>query len=84
VHKGETVRMNESSHSAVLGHPNTPPSKSRVKEIISTTQITFDKLKKDLNDRETVIEEKNREILKLKIASDELAQKLTNMNGRAF
>jgi len=84
MNKSDTHRLHESSNSAVgtLGHPNTPPSKSRVKEIISTTQITFDKLKRDLAERDQALEEKNREIMKLKVANDELAQKFTQMTTR--
>lgn len=63
---------------------NTPPSKSRVKEIISTTQNTFDKLKRDLVEKEQVIEEKNREILKLRMTNEELAQKFNLAAGRQF
>ena len=49
------------------GPNGTPPSKQRVKDIISTTQHTFDKMKKDVNEKEQIIEEKNREILKLRM-----------------
>jgi len=63
---------------------NTPPSKSRVKEIISTTQNTFDKLKRDLVEKEQVIEDKNREIMKLRMTNEELAQKFNLAAGRQF
>jgi hypothetical protein len=62
----------------------TPPSKSRVKEIISTTQNTFDKLKRDLSDKEQLIEEKNREIIQLRGQNEELAQKFNIGAGRQF
>lgn len=55
-----------------------------MKEIISTTQNTFDKLKRDLVDKEQVIEEKNREILKLRMTNDELVQKFNLAAGRQF
>lgn len=67
-----SINKSERPHEQSAVHPNTPPTKSRVKEIISTTQHTFDKLKRDLTERELAVEEKNREILKLKMANDEL------------
>ena len=39
--------------------------------MIQATQDTFDKLKKDLSDKEHLIEEKNREILRLRMANEE-------------
>ena len=43
----------------------------RAKEMLVTTQQTFDKLKKDLTEKELLIEEKNREILRLRVANEE-------------
>ena len=55
------------NHGGNHGQNGTPPSKQRVKDIISTTQHTFDKMKKDLSEKEQLLEEKNREILKLRM-----------------
>ena len=43
-----------------------------MKDIISTTQHTFDKMKKDLSEKEQLLEEKNREILKLRMQNEEI------------
>lgn len=67
-----------------MTHGNTPPSKNRVKEIISTTQLTFDKLKRDLTDKDTLLEEKNREVLRLRQLNEELASKFNIGAGRSF
>jgi arsenate reductase-like glutaredoxin family protein len=98
VRKSETLRLSQvqpdhealrfsnqsNAYSAVQALNNTPPSKSRVKEIISTTQNTFDKLKRDLVEKEQVIEDKNREIMKLRMTNEELAQKFNLAAGRQF
>ena len=39
--------------------------------MLHTTQHTFEKLKKDLTEKELLIEEKNREILRLRVANEE-------------
>ena len=52
---------------------NSPPQKQRAKEIIHNTQCTFEKLKQDLQDKEIEIEEKNREILRLRMHAEEAA-----------
>lgn len=39
--------------------------------MIQATQDTFDRLKKDLSEKEHLIEEKNREILRLRMANEE-------------
>ena len=59
------------------GQNGTPPSKQRVKDIISTTQNTFDKMKKDMVEKELQIEEKNREILKLRMQNEEMMQRFS-------
>lgn len=56
-------------------------SSNRVKDIITTTQHTFEKLKKDLNERDAVIEDKNREILRLKVQNEDLASRIS-LNAR--
>lgn len=57
---------------------NSPPNRpcnneqlSRAKDIVNTTQVTFEKLKKDLSEKEQLLEEKNREILRLRMANEE-------------
>ena len=84
----DTLRFSNQTnlYSATNAHAlnSTPPSKSRVKEIISTTQNTFDKLKRELVDKELVIEDKNREILKLRMTNEELASKFNLAAGRQF
>lgn len=52
-----------------------------MKDVIQTTQLTFEKLKKDLNEKEHLIEEKNREILHLRVANEE-AMKLQSYKKR--
>ena len=47
---------------------------ARAKEMLTSTHTTFEKLKKDLSDKEQLLEEKNREILRLRIASEEAAR----------
>ena len=44
----------------------------RTKSIISSTQNTFDGLKRELSDKNRLIEQKNREIVKLRMENDEL------------
>lgn len=39
----------------------------RVKEIISSTQGNYDRVKREVIEKEKVIEEKNQEIIRLKI-----------------
>ena len=39
--------------------------------MIQNTNYTFEKLKKDLNEKEILLEEKNREILHLRMANEE-------------
>jgi len=39
--------------------------------MIATTQTKFDKFKKDIIDKEKIIEEKNQEILRLRIALED-------------
>lgn len=46
----------------------------RVKDMIANTQTKFDKFKKDLIEKEKVIEEKNQEILRLRIALEDAVQ----------
>lgn len=55
-----------------------------MKEIITTTQLTFDKLKRDLTDKDLMIEEKNREILKLRLSNEEYASKFNQAACRQF
>lgn len=47
---------------------------ARAKEMLTSTHTTFEKLKKDLSDKEQLLEEKNREILRLRIASEEMGR----------
>ena len=42
------------------------PSQSRVKDMINSTQNAFDKLKKDLADKEMQLDLKNKEIARIK------------------
>ena len=49
--------------------------------MLHTTQETFEKLKKDLCEKEHLLEEKNREILRLRMANEEAA--LQQYNKRA-
>ena len=69
--------QNSVSNSMYQGQNGTPPSKQRVKDIISTTQNTFDKMKKDMVEKELQIEEKNREILKLRMQNEEMMQRFS-------
>ena len=64
--------FDHSQGNIVSPHNNTVNNQNRVKEIISTTQNTFEKLKRELSEKNQAIEEKNREILKLKITQEEL------------
>ena len=57
----------DQSQGNIVSPHNPVNNQNRVKEIISTTQNTFEKLKRELSDKNQTIEEKNREILKLKI-----------------
>jgi len=41
--------------------------------MIQATQDTFEKLKKDLTEKEHLLEEKNREILRLRMINEEAA-----------
>ena len=43
----------------------------RAKEMLTSTHTTFEKLKKDLSEKEQLLEEKNREILRLRVAAEE-------------
>ena len=64
---------------------NSPPSKQRAKDIIKSTQHTFDKLKRDLQDKELLIEEKNREILRLRMANEEANMRIGGrVNASAY
>ena len=58
-----------------LNSHNPVQSQNRVKEIISSTQNTFEKLKRELNEKNQLIEDKNREILKLKITQEEIVSR---------
>jgi hypothetical protein len=49
--------------------------------MIQATQDTFEKLKKDLNEKEHLLEEKNREILRLRMVNEEAS--LRNYGKRA-
>jgi hypothetical protein len=64
-------------------HNNTVNNQNRVKDIISTTQNTFEKLKRELSDKNQTIEEKNREILQLKINQEELMKRNENHQHRS-
>ena len=44
--------------------------------MLNSTHFTFEKLKKDLSEKEHLLEEKNREILRLRMANEE-AMRLT-------
>ena len=44
---------------------------TRAKEMLNSTQFTFEKLKKDLSEKEQLLEDKNREILRLRMAIEE-------------
>jgi len=46
-------------------------SNARAKEMLNTTHTTFEKLKKDLSEKEQLLEEKNQEILRLRVANEE-------------
>jgi len=77
-HPNHQASMNTSTqghYHGAHGLNGTPPSKQRVKDIISTTQHTFDKMKKDMSEKEQIIEEKNREILKLRMQNEEIVQR---------
>ena len=50
-----------------------PPTNHRSKDIINTTSAAFEKMKRDLAEREHLLEEKNREILHLRMANEEQA-----------
>jgi len=39
--------------------------------MLNTTHTTFEKLKKDLSEKEQLLEEKNQEILRLRVANEE-------------
>ena len=45
---------------------------SRAKDLISGAQSTFDGLKRELTDKDRLIESKNREIVKLRLENDEI------------
>jgi hypothetical protein len=45
---------------------------SRAKDLISGAQSTFDGLKRELVDKDRLIESKNREIVKLRLENDEI------------
>lgn len=44
----------------------------RVRDIVANQQFSFEKIKKDIIDKEKIIEEKNKEILRLRIQVEEL------------
>ena len=48
------------------------PSQSRAKELINGTRDTFDGLKREMVDKDRLIEQKNREIVKLRMENDEI------------
>ena len=52
---------------------------SRVKENMQNIQHTFDKFRKDLMEKEQVIEEKNKEILRLRVVNNEASHTNVNM-----
>ena len=56
------------------GLGQSPPMHNRAKQILASTQSAFEKLKKDLTDKEYTIETKNREILQLRMAVEEAKQ----------
>ncbi len=45
-----------------------------MRDIISSTQVNFEKMKRELSDKDRAIEEKNQEILRLKIDLEEAIQ----------
>lgn len=45
---------------------------TRAKDLISGAQSTFDGLKRELVDKDRLIESKNREIVKLRLENDEI------------
>ena len=60
--------------SPIHGPGQSPPMHNRAKQILQSTQSAFEKLKKDLADKEYSIETKNREILQLRMAVEEAKQ----------
>jgi len=44
-----------------------------MKGIVSNTQSSFDKLKRELSEKEKLIQDKNQEILRLRLQSEEKA-----------
>ena len=46
--------------------------------MLNSTQHTFDRLKKELNEKEHLLEEKNREILRLRMATEDIVQRSSN------
>ena len=61
-------------NSPIHGAGQSPPMHNRAKQILASTQSAFEKLKKDLADKEYTIETKNREILQLRMAVEEAKQ----------
>jgi hypothetical protein len=49
-----------------------------MREIINNTQSSFEKLKKELGDKDRVIEDKNQEILRLRIELEEQESKINH------
>ena len=45
---------------------------NRAKDMITSAQSTFDGLKRELTDKDKLIESKNREIVKLRLENDEI------------
>ncbi|CDW75884.1 UNKNOWN [Stylonychia lemnae] len=65
----------QSANDLMQGDLNTSINhQQRVKDMIATTQTKFDKFKKDLIEKEKIIEEKNQEILRLRIALEDSVQ----------
>ena len=60
---------------------NSPPTNHRSKDIINTTNAMVEKMKRELNEKEHLIEEKNREILHLRMENEENSQ-LQQFNKR--
>ena len=58
-----------------------PPTNDRSKDIINSTNAMVEKLKREMNEKEHLIEEKNREILHLRMENEENSQ-LQHLNMR--
>lgn len=72
---------NENSRHNSRNRSYDPQHPGRAKELLSGAQSTFDGLKRELTDKDRLIESKNREIVKLRMENDEYKSNFANVDG---